>query len=173
VIRLGGDGADSVDGDALNGGNIEPVAAHAIGVEVNQGAQLATKRGELLCVQIKLEDAVLHVSAIALEQLHDLGATLIYNHVVADDREHWIILYATQKFLSILATCHAERIVADDREHWIILYATQKFLSILATCHAERIVADDREHWIRDMENFKYPGITCHAERSEASFPAS
>ena len=26
---------------------------------------------------------------------------------------------------------------------------------------------------LRDAEFFKYPGVTCHAERSEASFPVS
>ena len=88
VGRLGGDAADAEDRDALHGIGVEPVATHAVGVEVNQLAQLPAQPGQLAFAQHALEDAVLDPRAVALEQLHHLCAALVGDDVVADDGEH-------------------------------------------------------------------------------------
>jgi hypothetical protein len=88
VGGLGGDPADAEDRDPLHGRGVEPVAAHTVGVEIDQTAQLAPDPGELGLVQQALEDAVLHPGAVALEQLHHLGAALVLDDIVADDGEH-------------------------------------------------------------------------------------
>jgi hypothetical protein len=88
VGGLGGDPADAKDRDPLHGRSVEPVAAHTVGVEIDQPPQLAPDSGELGLVQQALKDAVLDPRAVALEQLHHLGAAFILDDVVADDREH-------------------------------------------------------------------------------------
>lgn len=88
VGRLAGDRADAVDGDVLDCFGVEPVAAHAVDLGVDQCEQLAPKGGPCRRLEMALEDAALYPRAVALEQLHDLGTALVLDDVVADEHEH-------------------------------------------------------------------------------------
>lgn len=88
VVRLGSDTADAVDCDPFDGVGVEAVAAHTVGVQIDQFVQLAPDLRKLGAVEHALEHAVLDAGTVALEQLHDLRAPLVAHDVVADDGEH-------------------------------------------------------------------------------------
>lgn len=86
--RVGGELAEPVDGDALKRGGVERIAAHAVGLRVDELAQGPVEPGGGGGVEVALEDAALYAGAVALEQLHHLGAALVVDDVVADQGEH-------------------------------------------------------------------------------------
>lgn len=88
VGRVAGDLAAAVDDDALHGAGVEPVAAHAVGLGVDECLERAAEGEERGLVEVALEDAALHPGAIALEQLHHPGAPPGVDDVVADEYEH-------------------------------------------------------------------------------------
>jgi hypothetical protein len=88
VGRLGGDTTDAEDSDTLDGVGVETVAAHAVGVAVDQLAQLPSQLRQLGLAQLALEDAVLDSRAVPLQELHHPGTAFVGDDIVADDREH-------------------------------------------------------------------------------------
>lgn len=60
VGRLGGDLAGPIDHDPLDGGRVGRVAAHAVGLAIDERAQLAVNCCERLRAEPALEDAALH-----------------------------------------------------------------------------------------------------------------
>jgi len=92
IGRIDAHAPDPNDLGTLAGTLIEPITAHPIGVAVDDRPQLGLDLCELPRIQVAFEDTVLHMGTIALEQFEHLGAALVADDIVANDRKHRIFL---------------------------------------------------------------------------------
>jgi hypothetical protein len=92
IGRIDADAPNANDLRTLAGTLIQPITAHPIGIAVDERAQLGLHLRELPRIQVAFKDTILHMGTVALEQLEHLGAALVADDIVANDRKHRIFL---------------------------------------------------------------------------------